>query len=131
MRKTGKTRTENRRYDGINDINNINGINAMNETNEPITLRFAKLRPGAVLPSKRREDAGYDVFACLENGLFLFAPFQTRFVPTGILSAFPEGWYFQLRERGSTGVMGMAVRAGVIDSGFRGEWFVALTNLNP
>ena len=31
------------------------------------TLYFSRLRPGAVLPSKRREDAGYDIYLCLEE----------------------------------------------------------------
>ena len=33
-----------------------------------------------------------------------------------------------LKERGSTGSKGMAVSAGIIDSGFRGYWFVAINN---
>ena len=35
-----------------------------------------------------------------------------------------------LKERGSTGSKGLGLRCGVIDSGYRGEWFVALTNHN-
>ena len=33
-------------------------------------------------------------------------------------------------ERGSTGTKGISQRCGVIDSGFRNEWFIPLTNLN-
>jgi dUTP pyrophosphatase len=33
-------------------------------------------------------------------------------------------------ERGSTGSIGLKVSSGCIDSGFRGEWFVALYNAN-
>jgi dUTP pyrophosphatase len=33
-----------------------------------------------------------------------------------------------LKERGSTGTKGIAQRCGVIDSGYRGEWFVPITN---
>ena len=33
-----------------------------------------------------------------------------------------------LKERGSTGTKGIAQRCGVLDSGFRNEWFVPITN---
>ena len=35
-----------------------------------------------------------------------------------------------IKERGSTGSKGIGQRCGVIDSGYRGEWFIALTNHN-
>ena len=49
-------------------------------------------------------------------------------IPTGLYSAFNPKWYIQLEERGSTGTKGIAQRCGVIDSGFRDEWFIPLTN---
>ncbi len=95
------------------------------------TLYFAKLKEEAVLPSKREEDAGYDVFACLTHAFLRIPPMQTVMIPTGIASACPSGYYFQIEERGSTGSRGIAKRCGVIDSGYRGEWFLPMTNLNP
>ena len=97
---------------------------------EPVKIYFTKLRSGAVIPSKRDEDAGYDVYACLEDDWLALAPHETRPLPTGIASAFSADWYFHIGERGSTGARGISKRAGVIDSGFRGEWFILLTNLN-
>lgn len=35
-----------------------------------------------------------------------------------------------MQERGSTGSIGMKYGAGVIDSGYRGEIFIAITNTN-
>ena len=35
-----------------------------------------------------------------------------------------------LKERGSTGTKGMGQRAGVIDSGYRGEYMAPITNVN-
>ncbi len=95
------------------------------------TVYFAKLKKEAVIPSKRGEDAGYDVFPCIEGPFLRIPPMQTVLVPTGIASAFPAGYYFQIQERGSTGSRGIAKRCGVIDSGYRGEWFLPMTNLNP
>ena len=97
---------------------------------ETVKIFFARLRPGATLPSKRAEDAGYDVYACLEEDWLELGPLETRPVPTGIASAFSADWYFHIGERGSTGARGISKRAGVIDSGYRGEWFILLTNLN-
>ncbi|MDR2506008.1 MAG: dUTP pyrophosphatase [Oscillospiraceae bacterium] len=94
-----------------------------------IDLYFAKLRDGAVIPSKRDEDAGYDIYACFDMPYIIIRQGETVLVPTGIASAFGKDYYVQLHERGSMAVRGIATRAGVIDSGYRGEWNIGLTNL--
>ncbi len=91
---------------------------------------FAALREGARIPAKRDEDAGYDIYACFEEPYFRFEPFETKLVPSGIISAFPPEYVAVLKERGSTGSRGIGQRAGVIDSGYRGEWLIAMTNHN-
>lgn len=93
-------------------------------------VRFAKVKPDAIIPSKRLEDAGMDVYACFDEDYLVIPPHQTVLVPTGIASACSVDYVFLLRERGSNGSKGLAQRAGVIDSGYRGEWFVPLTNTN-
>jgi dUTP pyrophosphatase len=93
-------------------------------------LVFAKVKEGATIPTKRLEDAAYDIYACFEEDYFVIEPFTTKLIPTGIASAFTPKWVALLRERGSNGSKGIAQRAGVIDSGYRGEWFVPLTNTN-
>jgi dUTP pyrophosphatase len=93
-----------------------------------VAIQFAKVRPDARIPQKRSEDAGYDLYACFDEPYQLIAPHQTRLIPLGIASAFPEDYVFVVKERGSTGVRGMAQRSGVIDSGFRGEWMLPITN---
>ena len=93
-------------------------------------LYFAKVREGAKIPSKRDEDMCYDVYACFEEDRMVIPAHTTKLIPTGICSAFNEKWGISLRERGSNGSIGMKVSAGQIDSGFRGEWFVAITNTN-
>ena len=91
-------------------------------------ILFARLRPQAIIPSKRSEDAGYDIYACFDEDFIVIPTNTTVMVPTGIASALHPSKYIQLEERGSTGSKGMKRSAGVIDSGYRGEWFVALTN---
>ena len=66
-------------------------------------LYFAKLRPEAVIPSKRDEDAGYDIYACFDEDYLLLAPLETRRIPPGLMSAFSPEYNLQLQERGSTG----------------------------
>ncbi|MEA5058800.1 MAG: XdhC family protein [Candidatus Pelethousia sp.] len=94
------------------------------------TLYFSKLRPDAVLPSKRAEDAGYDIYIRLEDDALRLDPHETRALPTGIASACSPDYYFQIHERGSSGTQGIGQRCGVIDSGYRGEWFIPVTNHN-
>lgn len=95
------------------------------------TLYFSRLNPSAVLPAKRAEDAGYDIYLCLDEEVVRLAPHETRALPTGIASACSPGYYFQIFERGSSGTRGIGQRCGVIDSGYRGEWFIPITNHNP
>ena len=93
-------------------------------------LYFAKVKPDAIIPSKRDEDAAYDIYACFDEDYLVIPPHQTILIPTGIATVFSSKWVALLRERGSNGSKGLAQRAGVIDSGYRGEWFVPLTNTN-
>ena len=92
------------------------------------TVKFAKVRPTAKIPTKRVEDAGYDIYADFEEDYMLIPPHETKMIPTGIASACDTDYCFILKERGSTGSKGMAQRCGVIDSGYRNEWFVPITN---
>lgn len=94
------------------------------------TIYFAKLRPNATLPSKREEDAGYDIYICLEEDSLRLDPHETRALAAGIASACSPDYYFQIFERGSSGTKGIGQRCGVIDSGYRGEWFIPVTNHN-
>ncbi len=95
-------------------------------------LYFAKVYPNAIIPTKRDEDAGYDIYAREneENGYYAIEPHTTKLIPTGIASALSPDYYIQIEERGSTGSKGIKKSAGVIDSGYRDEWFIAITNTN-
>ena len=93
-------------------------------------ILFAKVREGAKIPTKRDEDAGRDLYACFDEDYMIIYPHTTALVPTGIATAFSKDYYAQIQERGSTGSKGIKYGAGVIDSGYRGEWFVPITNCN-
>ena len=95
---------------------------------EIVKINFAKVRPDAIIPSKRREDMGFDIYACFDEDYIRINPHETKLIPTGIASACDVGYGFLLFERGSTGSKGIARRCGIIDSGYRNEWFVGLTN---
>lgn len=93
-------------------------------------LYWAKVKENAIIPVKDPEDAGYDLYACFDEEYLEIAPLETKLVPLGVASAFDEDCVLFLKERGSTGLQGMSLRAGVMDSGYRGEYFAPMTNLN-
>ncbi len=97
--------------------------------NKP-TIKFAKVKPQAIIPSKRDEDGAFDVYACFEEEHMVIKPHETKMIPTGIASVFSQDYVAMLKERGSTGSKGMGQRCGVVDSGYRGEWFCPITNHN-
>jgi len=94
-------------------------------------LKFSKMYDDVIIPSKRYDDAGYDIYARLTDPALIIEPHTTVLVPTGLRVWVPDVYYMQLFERGSTGSKGLGLRAGVIDSSYKGEIFVAITNHNP
>lgn len=91
-------------------------------------LKFAKVRESAIIPSKKVEDAGYDIYANFEDDFLVIQPNEIKMIPTGIASAFSYEFVMVLKERGSSGSKGLSVRCGIIDSGYRNEWFVPINN---
>ena len=96
-------------------------------------LRVKRLEAGARLPvvAHPGEDLGYDVFA-LEAAVL--APRATVKLRTGIAvearnpeTGAPLG--LLVRDRSSMAARGLATTGGVIDSGYRGEILIVMTNL--
>ena len=94
------------------------------------SLYWAKVKENAIIPTKEDENAGYDIYACFDVEYICIKPHETKLVPTGMACAVSEDYYLQVQERGSTGSKGVKYGAGVIDSGYRGEIFIAITNSN-
>ena len=93
-------------------------------------IYFSKVKQKAIIPSKELENAGYDFYACFDEDFMEIKPFTTKLIPTGIAWASSPKYYLQIEERSSTGSKGIKKSAGVVDSGYHGEIFIAVTNSN-
>lgn len=93
-----------------------------------VTIKFNAISKDVKIPTKRKEDAGYDIYPYFEQDYIMVKPHETVKISTGLRAIIPKGYYIQLRERGSTGSKTVIQQCGVIDSGYRGEWFVPITN---
>lgn len=93
------------------------------------TIKFAKLVDTATIPSGREEDLGLD-FYYHDRSVYVISlpPHKVVKLPTGIIMAMDNDYGMILKERSSLGSKGIALRAGVIDSGYRGEVIVCLEN---
>lgn len=93
------------------------------------TIKFAKCIPTATIPMGREEDLGLDFYYFDKTRLtYTLKPHTVEKLPTGIVMAMDDSYGMILKERSSLGSKGIALRAGVIDSGYRGEVIVCLEN---
>jgi len=93
-------------------------------------LYFAKIRETAKVPTKKQEDAGYDLYADFAEDFFMIESGESRMIPTGIATAFSSKYYAQIEERSSMAKLGIKKSGGVFDSGYRGEYFIVTYNTN-
>lgn len=103
-------------------------LNEIDSKNNNLIIYWDLINDKAIMPTKREEDAGFDLYTTEANTIL--KPGETKFFSTGLRSAFPKEFWIEIKERGSTGAVGLSVRSGVIDSGYRGEWKIMLTNVN-
>ena len=101
-----------------------------NESINKEIIYFARKSNDVILPSKKDENMGYDIYAYFKEDVLCIKPHNTILVPTGLYSCVEVGYGLVGKERGSTGSIGLKCGAGIIDSGYRGEIFIALTNEN-
>ena len=74
--------------------------------------------------------AGMDLIAAIENDLILL-PSETKLVPTGLIIELPVGFEAQIRPRSGLAIknqIGLMNSPGTIDSDYRGEIKVIITN---
>lgn len=98
-----------------------------------LSVKFSKENNKVKAPTKRNDDAGYDLYADIEtfykkypNGILTLMPGESIKISTGLRFIIESGYYGQIEERGSTGSLSIKKNAGVLDSNFRGvlELFV-------
>ena len=95
-------------------------------------LTFKKLDPRAVIPSRATAgSAGLDLCACLDAPVVL-APGEIKMIPIGI-TAEPDSDDIALLIYPRSGLsskygVSLANCVGVVDSDYRGAWFVPLIN---
>lgn len=96
---------------------------------QPVFIK--RVRPNAKLPVYGTEfSAGADLCACLDAPVTL-APNETRLIPIGIAAELPEGYVGLVFARSGLATkrgLAPANKVGVIDSDYRGEFFVPLHN---
>lgn len=125
-RRTYKKKVEATRT--VQSFKNVKGGEVFTKKSPIDKIFFAKIKEDAIIPSKTIENACYDVYACFDEEEVAIKPNEIVMFGTGIATAFNVKFKAKVYERGSSGSVGMAVRSGVIDSGFRGEWFVPINN---
>lgn len=95
-------------------------------------ITFKKLDPKAVIPSRATPgSAGMDICACLDEPVTI-APGEIKMIPTG-LTAEPDCSDIALLIYPRSGLstkfgISLANCVGVVDSDYRGAWFVPLIN---
>jgi dUTP pyrophosphatase len=98
-----------------------------------LMLRVKKLDPAARLPvvAHPGEDLGYDVFAIetIELGARATVRIRTGIAVEARNPATGDPLGLLVRDRSSMAAKGLATTGGVIDSGYRGEILIVMTNL--
>lgn len=92
------------------------------------TIFWHKLNPKAVLPTKRDEDAGFDIYTIEDQ--VVIGPHEKHLFSTGLQYSITDGYYLLGFDRGSTGSKGLHLHCGVCDQGYRGEVFICINNDN-
>ena len=92
-------------------------------------LKFYRLDEDAIIPKKNHvEDAAFDL-CFTDKAPVAIGPGEQYIFPTGLAGIIPDGYWVQFRERsGLASKQGIKLSAGVIDSGYTGEWKVILLN---
>lgn len=97
-----------------------------------VTIKFKKLSEHATMPTKaHRDDAGYDLYACLNEDMIFIPPHQTIKIPTDIAMQIPEGYFGAIYARsGLASKNGLRPCQGtsVIDCGYIGNIYIPLHN---
>ena len=90
------------------------------------TLRIARLRPDAVLPTRKHpNDAGIDLYAVDADTI---PPHGFGILKTGVTIEIPGGYVGLLKPKGRHDHL---LGAGVVDAGYQGEILIKVANPSP
>lgn len=96
---------------------------------ENVTIK--KLNENAKIPTYGTDyAAGADLYACINEEIKIL-PHETKFIPTGLSFAIPEGYAGLIYARSGLACkrhLAPANKVGIVDSDYRGEVMVALHN---
>jgi dUTP pyrophosphatase len=100
------------------------------QKNKKLVIKYKLLDNKAKAPQKGYDtSAGIDLCALYKYRL---TGHSTKVLQTGIAVEIPKGWYGQLHDRSGLGsTTTLKVKAGVIDSEYRGEIGIILNNTGP
>lgn len=92
-------------------------------------IKLKKLSPDIKIPSYAHPgDAGLDLFSQED---YILKPSERHMFPLGFSLEIPEGYASIIKEKSGLAVKhGLHGLAGVIDSGYRGDYTVTLMNLS-
>lgn len=94
-------------------------------------VKIKKVKEQAKIPTYGTEfAAGADLYACIEENM-IFAPHETKMVPTGLSFELPVGYAGLIYARSglaSKRDLAPANKVGVVDSDYRGEVMVVMHN---
>ena len=94
-------------------------------------IRVKRIKENAIMPTYgSAEAAGADLYACLAEPVTI-QPGSSVFIPTGLAMELPRGYAGLIYARSGLACkrgLAPANKVGVIDSDYRGEFFVALHN---
>ena len=95
-----------------------------------LKIKYKTLDRQAKIPNKAYDtSAGIDLYALYKYKL---NGHSVKVISTGIAAAIPKGWYGQLHDKSGIGSRtALKVKAGVIDSEYRGEICVIMNNTSP
>ncbi len=93
-------------------------------------IKVKRLHKDAKIPARSRHtDAGYDLFSI--EDVMLPQHSEATKIRTGVAISPPPGYYAHICERSGLGSEGIAIRGGVCDESYTGEYIVLIQNLSP
>jgi dUTP pyrophosphatase len=88
------------------------------------------LSRGAKMLEKKDGDSGYDLHCMLDTPRIEVGIGETVLINTGISVELPHGYELQVRPRSSTAINCLLVQLGTIDSSYRGEIRIPISNIS-